>query len=69
MVTARLADTATQPTRSGETTMTDPYPDQPAPAPLFSAERHSDTTAAHPNPVAANQVPVFLAAERPAAPA
>ncbi|MGW6426683.1 hypothetical protein ACWF82_28765 [Nocardia sp. NPDC055053] len=47
--------------------MTDPYRDQPAPAPLFSAERRSDTTTAQPNPFATNQFPVFLAAEHPAA--
>ncbi|WP_410875132.1 hypothetical protein [Nocardia sp. A7] len=48
--------------------MTDSYPDQPASVPLFSAEHHADTTKAHPNPVAANQFPVFLAADGAAAP-
>ncbi|MFD6393697.1 hypothetical protein [Nocardia sp. NPDC060259] len=44
--------------------MTDPHPDQLAPVPLFSAERHADSTTANPNPVATNKFPVFLAADR-----
>lgn len=50
--------------------MTNPHPDpdQPTPMPLFSTHRHSDPTAVHPNPVAANQFPVFLAADRSATP-
>ncbi|WP_280343183.1 hypothetical protein [Nocardia neocaledoniensis] len=48
--------------------MTDPHPDEPTTAPLFSGHSHGDgdaTPTAHPNPVTANQFPVFLSADRP----
>ncbi len=68
MDTAKLAETVAQPTCSGGTILTDPHPDEPTTAPLFSGHSHGDgdaTPTAHPNPVTANQFPVFLSADRP----
>ena len=48
--------------------MTDPHPGdaEPAPRPLFSAQRHGDATEVGAGPVPGNVLPVFLAApDRP----